>query len=138
ESVSSEKTTQLDDLAGLFCDALEETIPNHYLIMREYYDADCKPSKHALSGMQQLIVQVKSKKEVKALKEKCIANNLPVKGFEKKRRFKMTKTHGRIYFAVLGIISMTVMIILLFFLEFDESSRIKFITFSVVISLLGG
>lgn len=37
ESLTNEKTTQLADLAGLFCDALEETIPNHYSIMCEYY-----------------------------------------------------------------------------------------------------
>ncbi|MEZ7215737.1 hypothetical protein SB6411_02146 [Klebsiella spallanzanii] len=138
ESLTNEKTTQLADLAGLFCDALEETIPNHYSIMCAYYGDNYKPSKHAFAGLQQLIVQVKNKKEIKELKEKCIDNGLPVKGFDKKRRFRMTKTHERIYSAILGILSIAVMVTLLFFLEIDDSSKSKYIILSVVVSLLGG
>ncbi|MEY8709172.1 hypothetical protein [Mangrovibacter phragmitis] len=136
ESLTSEKISQLNDLAGLFSDALEETIPNHYSIMREYYGDDYKPSKHALAGLQQLIVQVKNKEEVKALKEKCIENNLPVKGFETKRRLKMTKTHERLLSIVLAILSVIFLAVLI--PNIQEPTPLKYNFYCVLISILAG
>ncbi|MBG3036365.1 hypothetical protein GHV27_00520 [Proteus mirabilis] len=129
------KQTQLNNLSGLFSDAFEKTIPNHFFIMKAFYEKECSPSKHAFSGMQELIVQTKNKDEVSKLKELCIANNLPIKGFEKKRRFKIMKEHKFIIDIVLAILSIITMIILLFFLDSEKGS---YIILSVVIAILGG
>lgn len=136
EDENNEKQTQLDDLSGLFSDAFEGTIPNHYLIMRTFYGEEFHPSKHAFSGMQQLLVQIKSKDEIELLKAKCIEHNLPVKGFEKKRRFRMTKTYERVLSIILGIASLICFALLIIFM--DEPTPLKYKLISILVSLLAG
>lgn len=137
EDENNEKQTQLDDLAGLFSDAFDKTIPNHYLMMRAFYGEDFNPSKHAFSGMQQLLVQVKNKDEIELLKTQCINHNLPVKGFEKKRKFRMTKTTERIVKITTSILSIILMTVLIINLEIDDSSKNKYNILTVLISILG-
>lgn len=136
EDNNNEKQTQLDELAGLFSDAFESTIPYHYAMMRAFYGEDFNPSKHAFSGMQQLLIQVKNKKEIESLKAQCLEHNLPIKGFEKKRRFRMTKTNERILSIALAILSVISLAILI--PNIKEPTTYIYNFYCVLISILGG
>lgn len=138
ENRSNDKYSHLNDLAGLFCDAFEKTIPIHYMMMRAFYGEEYGPSKNTFSGMQQLLVQVLDKKEIEVLRKSLEENNLPCIGFNGKKRLRMTKFHERILSILFACLSIAGIALMLIYLNIDDSSKTKYTLLSVLVALLGG
>ncbi|HAU5526142.1 TPA: hypothetical protein JD250_04230 [Proteus mirabilis] len=114
------------------CIEVLELIVTHYKCYRNEMNNDLlKPGPTAFAGIQRMVMDF-DKDKAKEIKELFKNNNLPTYGFDKKRKFHMTKTHEKIAAFSFGIIFIVTILIIALFTPYPTS--FQYTIFRIILS----